>query len=60
MASCGDFSDKSPLTPMWGMTLLIRPIARSDLFARRHGLMEQWAVYLSQTDDKVVPLVRRG
>ena len=34
--------------------------ARSDLFARRRGLMEQWAAYLSQASDKVVPLVRRG
>ena len=34
--------------------------ARSDLFERRRGLMEQWAAYLSQASDKVVPLVRRG
>ena len=34
--------------------------ARSDLFERRRGLMEQWAAYLNQTSDKVVPLVRRG
>ena len=34
--------------------------ARSDLFERRRVLMGQWAAYLSQTSDKVVPLVRRG
>lgn len=34
--------------------------ARSDLFERRRGLMEQWAAYLGQVGDKVVPLVRRG
>ncbi len=34
--------------------------ARSDLFARRRTLMDQWAVYLSQASDKVIPLVRRG
>lgn len=34
--------------------------ARSDLFERRRTLMEQWAAYLSQANDKVVPLVRRG
>lgn len=33
--------------------------ARSDLFERRLGLMGQWAAYLSQASDKVVPL-RRG
>ena len=33
--------------------------ARSDLFERRRPLMDQWAAYLSQTSDKVVPLVRR-
>ncbi len=34
--------------------------ARSDLFERRRTLMEQWAAYLSQASNKVVPLVRRG
>ena len=34
--------------------------ARSDLFERRRMLVEQWAVYLSQASDKVVPLVRQG
>ena len=34
--------------------------ARSDLFERRRTLMDQWAAYLNQTNDKVVPLVRRG
>ena len=34
--------------------------ARSDLFERRRTLMDQWTAYLSQTSDKVVPLVRRG
>ena len=33
--------------------------ARSDLFERRRTLMDQWAAYLNQTSDKVVPLVRR-
>ena len=33
---------------------------RSDLLARRRRLMDQWAGYVSQTSDKVVPLVRRG
>ena len=33
--------------------------ARSDLFERRRTLMDQWAAYLNQTGDKVVPLVRR-
>lgn len=33
--------------------------ARSDLFERRRTLMDQWAAYLSQASDKVVPLVRR-
>ena len=28
--------------------------ARSDLFARRRGLMEQWAAYLGQKDGKIV------
>ena len=34
--------------------------ARSDLFERRLRLMGQWAAYLGQVGDKVVPLVRRG
>ena len=34
--------------------------ARSDLFERRRTLMDQWAAYLTQTSDKVVPLVRRS
>ena len=34
--------------------------ARSDLFERQWGLMEQWAAYMSQEDGKVVPLVQRG
>ena len=34
--------------------------ARSDLFERRRILMDQWAAYLNQANDKVVPLVRRG
>ena len=33
--------------------------ARSDLFERRRTLMDKWAAYLSQTSDKVMPLVRR-
>ena len=33
---------------------------RSDLLAKRRRLMDQWAAYLIQTSDKVVPLVRRG
>ena len=34
--------------------------ARSDLFERRRGLMEQWATYLREASGKVVPLVQRG
>ena len=34
--------------------------ACSDLFERRRVLMNQWAAYLSQASDKVVPLVQRG
>ena len=33
--------------------------ARSDLFERRRTLMDQWAGYLTEVSDKVVPLVRR-
>ena len=33
--------------------------ARPDLFERQRVLMDQWAAYLSQASDKVVPLVRR-
>ena len=32
---------------------------RSDLLVRRRRLMDQWAAYLTQASDKVVPLVRR-
>jgi len=34
--------------------------ARSDLFEWRRTLMSQWVAYLTQANDKVVPLVRRG
>lgn len=34
--------------------------ARSDLFERQRTLMDQWATYLTQADDKIVPLMRRG
>ena len=34
--------------------------ARSDLFARRRGLMEQGAVQGRQASEEVVPLVRQG
>jgi len=33
---------------------------RSDLLAKRRRLMDQWAAYLNQANNKVVPLVRRG
>ena len=35
--------------------------ARSDLFARRSKLMEQWAEYLTDScETKVIPMIRRG
>lgn len=33
--------------------------ARSDLFERRRGLMDDWAAYLSPTTGRVVPMARR-
>ena len=32
---------------------------RTDLFERRRTLMEQWAAYLNDDDERVVPMVRR-
>ena len=32
---------------------------RTDLFERRRTLMEQWAAYLKDDDERVVPMVRR-